>query len=146
MEAALRIFLKRGVVSVAFGDIFLEDLKAYRENNLAKLNMKAVFPIWKRNTRELIDSFIKLGYRAVLSCIDPRVLPPSFAGRMIDEEFVDDLPRSVDPCGENGEFHSFVFDGPLFKKPVRIGRGESVERDGFRFCDLIPETRDYLCL
>jgi uncharacterized protein (TIGR00290 family) len=146
MEAALRPFLTRGVVSVAFGDIFLEDLKIYRENNLAKIGMKGVFPIWKRNTAELIDSFIRLGYRAVLSCIDPRVLPPSFAGRMIDMEFVRDLPRSVDPCGENGEFHSFVFDGPLFKQPIKLTRGDSVERDGFWFCDLIPETREYLCL
>jgi uncharacterized protein (TIGR00290 family) len=146
MEAALRQFLARGVASVAFGDIFLEDLKAYREKNLAKLGMKAVFPIWKRDTRELINSFIRLGYRAVLSCIDPRVLPRSFAGRMIDAEFVHDLPGKVDPCGENGEYHSFVFDGPLFSEPVRIARGESVERDGFQFCDLIPETREYLCL
>jgi len=146
MEATLRSFLTQGVASVAFGDIFLEDLKAYREKNLEKLGMKAIFPIWKRETRELINTFITHGYRAVISCIDPRVLPPSFAGRMIDHEFVHDLPRNVDPCGENGEFHSFVFDGPLFKRPIQIGRGESLERDGFWFCDLIPETREYLCL
>lgn len=146
MEAALRQFLARGVASVAFGDIFLEDLKLYREKNLAKLGMEGIFPIWKQDTRELVGRFIRLGYRAVLTCIDPRVLPPSFAGRMIDDEFVEDLPQKVDACGENGEFHSFVFDGPLFKEPIRIGRGESVDRDGFRFCDLTPETREYLCL
>ncbi len=146
MEFALRRFLDSGIDNVAFGDIFLEDLKLYRENNLAKIGMKAIFPIWKEDTRELIARFVRLRYRAVLTCIDPRVLPPSFAGRMIDNEFVRDLPKSVDPCGENGEYHSFVFDGPLFKNPIRIGRGESVERDGFWFCDLIPETREYLCL
>jgi uncharacterized protein (TIGR00290 family) len=146
MEAALRPYLARRVTSVAFGDIFLQDLKIYRETKLASIGMTAQFPLWKRNTRELVNEFIARGYRAALSCIDPRVLPPSFVGRMIDNSLLADLPAGVDPCGENGEYHSFVFDGPLFHCPVRIVRGESVERDGFWFCDLIPETRENVCL
>jgi uncharacterized protein (TIGR00290 family) len=124
---------------VAFGDIFLEDLRAYREKNMAKIGMEAIFPVWKRDTRELARSFIESRFRARTVCVDPRVLNRSFAGRELDEDFFRDLPESVDPCGENGEFHTFVYDGPIFAKPVNCKTGEVVERDSFVFCDLIAE-------
>ena len=139
MEAALRISLKKGVRKVAFGDIFLEDLRAYREKNLARLGMTAIFPIWKRDTRELIRSFHASGFRAVAVCVDPKILAPSFAGRELDESFFRDLPPHADPCGENGEFHSFVFDGPIFHSPISVRTGEIVNRDGFVFCDILEE-------
>ena len=140
MEAAMRHFLSQGVRRVAFGDIFLEDLRVYRERNLARLDMRALFPIWKRDTRELIREFHALGFRAIAACIDPKVLSPSFAGRELDHSFFADLPPGVDPCGENGEFHTYVFDGPIFAHPVDVRVGETVERDGFVFCDLLPGT------
>ncbi len=139
MKDALEQHLARGVRHVAFGDIFLEDLRVYREQNLAKVGMEAVFPIWKRDTRELARELIRLGFRAITVCIDPRVLDPSFAGRELDESFFSDLPPGVDPCGENGEFHTFVFDGPIFRTPVPFRAGETVHRNGFYFCDLLPE-------
>jgi len=139
MEAALRISLEKGVRKVAFGDIFLEDLRAYREKNLARLGMTAIFPIWKRDTRELIRSFHASGFRAVAVCVDPKILAPSFAGRELDESFFRDLPPHADPCGENGEFHSFVFDGPIFHSPISVRTGEIVNRDGFVFCDILEE-------
>jgi uncharacterized protein (TIGR00290 family) len=139
MKEALEQYLARGVRRVAFGDIFLEDLRVYREQNLSKVGMEAVFPIWKRNTRELARELIRLGFRAIAVCIDPRVLDSSFAGRELDKSFFSDLPPGVDPCGENGEFHTFVFDGPIFRKPVQFRAGETVHRDGFYFCDLLPE-------
>jgi uncharacterized protein (TIGR00290 family) len=139
MKDALEQHLARGVRRVAFGDIFLEDLRVYREQNLAKVGMEAVFPIWKRDTRELARELIRLGFRAIAVCIDPRVLDSSFAGRELDESFFSDLPPGVDPCGENGEFHTFVFDGPIFRTPIRFRAGETVHRDGFYFCDLLPE-------
>ncbi len=138
MKEALTEHLAAGVKNVAFGDIFLEDLRVYRERNLDLLNMKGVFPIWMCDTRELADEFLHLGFKAIAVCIDPRVLDPSFAGRMLDESFFADLPPGVDPCGENGEFHSFVFDGPVFRTPVRFVSGEKVLREGFWFCDLLP--------
>jgi len=140
MEAAMRAQLASGVKTVAFGDIFLEDLREYRERNLAKLGMSARFPIWKRDTRELAESFCQAGFRAITACIDPRKLAPSFAGRELTPDFFADLPADVDPCGENGEFHTFVFDGPVFRAPVRFLRGEVVERDGFIYCDLLEES------
>jgi uncharacterized protein (TIGR00290 family) len=138
MKEALVENLARGVQRVAFGDIFLEDLRVYREKNLAQLGMVALFPIWKRDTRELARDFLRLGFRAITVCIDPRVLDMSFAGRVLDQSFFADLPPGVDPCGENGEFHTFVFDGPVFRTPVRFLTGEKVLRDGFYFCDLLP--------
>src|SRR5215472_12790165 len=138
MEEALRIQYKKGVRKVAFGDIFLEDLRAYREKNLARIGMTAIFPIWKRDTCELIRFFHARHFRAVAACIDPKVLAPSFAGRELDASFFHDLPPSADPCGENGEFHTFVFDGPIFRWPIPIRTGEVVHRDGFVFCDLFP--------
>ena len=138
MEAALRHFLKSGVRIVAFGDIFLEDLRLYREKNLARLEMQAVFPIWKRDTRELIRQFHAEKFRAVAVCVDPKLLELSFAGRELDAAFFADLPSNVDPCGENGEFHTFVFDGPIFTRPVNFTLGEVVLRDSFAFRDLVP--------
>lgn len=142
-----------------FGDIFLEDLKAYREAQLAKVQMTAVFPLWKRDTKKLINEFIDLGFKTVVVCVKAELLDKSFAGRIIDKEFLKDLPGNVDPCGENGEFHTFVFDGPIFKKPVLYKPGEKVFREykapeddknkcftnrpqtpasmGFWFCDLL---------
>jgi uncharacterized protein (TIGR00290 family) len=139
MKAVLERYQGKGVGSVAFGDIFLEDLKKYREVNLAKIGMTGVFPIWKRESRELASSFIDRGFKAIVTCIDSERLEKGFAGREFDSRFVRDLPSGVDPCGENGEFHSFVYDGPIFKKRVEVARGEIVLRDNrFYFCDLIP--------
>ena len=124
----------------AFGDVFLEDLREYRERQLARVDMQALFPIWKRDTRELIRAFVALGFGAVTTCVDPRVLDRSFHGREIDRAFLDRLPAGVDPCGENGEFHSFVYKGPIFEDPVRFSVGEIVLRDSFLFCDLVSES------
>ena len=137
-EACLR-FQERGVRHIAFGDIFLRDLRAYRERNLAELDMLAVFPLWGLDTRQLAARFLKKGFRAITVCIDPKKLDSSFAGRQLDASFFEDLPAGVDPCGENGEFHTFVFDGPVFRSPVRFRTGRIVERDCFVFCDLIPK-------
>ncbi len=138
MKQALAEHTARGVRHVAFGDIFLEDLRKYREQNLAQVGMEAIFPIWKRDTQELAHDFLRLKFRAIAVCVDPRVLDPSFAGRELDQSFFDDLPPGVDPCGENGEFHTFVFDGPIFHTPIRCVVGEKVTRDDFCFCDLLP--------
>lgn len=139
MREALEEHFARGVRTVAFGDIFLEDLRAYREKNLERVAMRAIFPIWKRSTRKLAREFVRQGFRAIAVCVDPRVLDASFAGRELDASFFADLPPGVDACGENGEFHTFVFDGPIFKQPVACRAGEKVMRDGFYFCDLLPE-------
>jgi uncharacterized protein (TIGR00290 family) len=135
-EAVLR-FRDRGVLHFAFGDIFLEDLRAYREQKLMRANMTALFPIWKIDTRELAARFVSDGFRAIAACIDPRKLDKSFAGRELDASFFRDLPEGVDPCGENGEFHTFVFDGPVFRTPIPVQVGRVVERDSFIFCDLL---------
>jgi uncharacterized protein (TIGR00290 family) len=137
MEEALRIHFENGVRKVAFGDIFLEDLRAYREKNLARIGMMGVFPIWKRNSRELIESFRAHGFRSVAVCVNPKLLDRAFAGRELDSSFFADLPPEVDCCGENGEFHTFAFDGPIFKEAIRFKLGERVERDSFVFCDLL---------
>lgn len=143
-----------------FGDIFLEDLKEYRVNQLEKVSFKAAFPLWKRNTKELVNEFIDLGFKAITVCVKEELLGQEFIGRIIDHEFIRDLPEGVDPCGEYGEFHSFVFDGPIFKNPIPFSIGEKVlkryknpdpdgndcglanETDpnkmGFWFCDLLP--------
>ncbi|HET6930446.1 MAG TPA: hypothetical protein VFI45_09000, partial [Candidatus Acidoferrum sp.] len=131
MEAALLHFFKQGIRRVAFGDIFLEDLRLYREKNLARVEMQALFPIWKRDTRGLIREFHAARFRSVAVCIDSKVLDPAFAGRELDESFFADLPPAVDPCGENGEFHTFAFDGPIFTRPVGFTLGEVVQRDSF---------------
>jgi uncharacterized protein (TIGR00290 family) len=137
-EEALLFFFEQGIRRVAFGDIFLEDLRVYREKNLARVAMQALFPIWKRDTRELIREFLAMRFRSIAVCIDSKVLDPSFAGRELDESFFTDLPADVDPCGENGEFHTFVFDGPIFSHPVGFTLGETVQRDSFIFRDLLP--------
>ena len=142
MEEALRFFYNQGVRKVAFGDIFLEDLRAYREKNLSRIGMTALFPIWKRDTWELIQFFHQQHFRAIAACIDSKVLDPSFAGRELDDSFFRDLPPSADPCGENGEFHTFVFDGPIFHSRIPVRTGEVVNRDGFVFCDLLPEMEE----
>jgi uncharacterized protein (TIGR00290 family) len=142
MEEALLMHFEQGVRKVAFGDIFLEDLRAYREKNLARMGMTALFPIWKRDTRELIRFFHAQRFRAIAACVDPKVLDPSFAGRELDESFFRDLPPTADPCGENGEFHTFDFDGPIFHTSIPVRTGEVVNRDGFVFCDLLPEMEE----
>jgi uncharacterized protein (TIGR00290 family) len=142
MKEALLMHFEQGVRKVAFGDIFLEDLRAYREKNLARMGMTALFPIWKRDTRELIRFFHAQRFRAIAACVDPKVLDPSFAGRELDESFFRDLPPTADPCGENGEFHTFDFDGPIFHTSIPVRTGEVVNRDGFVFCDLLPEMEE----
>jgi uncharacterized protein (TIGR00290 family) len=136
-EVVLR-FRDRGVRHVAFGDIFLEDLRAYREQKLVAADMTALFPIWKVDTRELAARFLRDKFRAIAVCIDPKKLDASFAGRELDASFFRDLPPGVDPCGENGEFHTYVFDGPVFRSPIPVQVGAVVERDSFVFCDLMP--------
>jgi uncharacterized protein (TIGR00290 family) len=142
MEEALRRHFDEGVRRVAFGDIFLEDLRAYRERNLARIGMTALFPIWKRDTQELIRSFHARRFRAIAVCIDSKALDPTFVGRELDESFFRDLPPHADPCGENGEFHTFVFDGPIFRSPIPVRTGEIVHRDGFVFCDLVSRIEE----
>jgi len=136
-EAVLR-FREQGILHIGFGDIFLEDLRVYREQKLMRADMTALFPIWKIGTRELAARFLHDGFRAIAACIDPKKLNKSFAGRELDASFFRDLPAGVDPCGENGEFHTFVYDGPILRSPVPVQVGQVVERDSFVFCDLLP--------
>lgn len=149
----------KGYTHSIFGDIFLEDLRQYREEKLATAGFQAFFPLWKRNTTELVHEFIELGFQSVIVCTKAELLDESFVGRIIDHDLLKDLPANVDPCGENGEFHSFVFNGPIFKYPIPFTLGEKVWRTynapsntsnlcssqnhpqkqmGFWFCDLIP--------
>ncbi len=125
------------VETVAFGDLFLEDVRAYREEQLRAAGRRGRFPLWHRDTTETARHFIALGFRATLVCVDPRHLPASFAGRAYDERLLADLPAAVDPCGENGEFHTFVHDGPIFRQPIECENGEVVGREGFVFCDVL---------
>jgi uncharacterized protein (TIGR00290 family) len=127
------------VEEVAFGDLFLEDIRAYRESRLATVGKHARFPVWGRDTVSLARRFLAAGFRAILVCVDPRALDPSFAGRDYDERLLAELPAGVDPCGENGEFHTFVTAGPILERPIDCRRGEVVERDGFVFCDLLDD-------
>ena len=138
MHELLLRYRARGVSRVVFGDLFLEDIRRYRETNLATLNMRGFFPLWLKDTRELAHDFIAAGFRAILVCIDPTQISPAFCGREFDESLLAELPASADPCGENGEFHTFVYDGPIFRQPVPLIKGEVVQRDGFWFCDLLP--------
>lgn len=158
MEKTLQELKMKGATTSIFGDIFLEDLRQYREDKLSQLNLKGVFPLWKIPTSQLIRDFIDVGFKAIITCVNEKYLDKSFAGRIIDKEFVDDLPANVDPCGENGEFHTFVYEGPIFQKPISFEKGEIVykkyepakqehnsnsnENDspftaGFWYCDLI---------
>ncbi len=140
MGAVLAEAMAQGVSGCAFGDLFLEDIRAYRDRQLARIGMEALYPVWGQDTRALLQEFLDLGFQTVIVCVDPRKLSPDFVGRVIDRAFFAELPQGVDPCGENGEFHTFVFDGPIFRKPVAFSVGERVLRDGFWFCDLIPQT------
>lgn len=160
MEEKVNEISNEGIHHSIFGDIFLEDLKKYRENKLRPLGIEGVFPLWKISTKELMKEFIELGFKAIIVCINGEFLNQSFCGRMIDQSFVNDLPDNVDVCGENGEYHSFVFDGPIFHKPILFEKGDIVYREytkpkdtkdehnnfmnpeeknyGFYFCDLLP--------
>ncbi len=148
-----------GYTHSVFGDIFLEDLKKYREDNLEAIGIEAVFPLWKKDTKKVITEFIDLGFKAITVCINAKVLDKSFCGREVDLEFIKSLPANVDPCGENGEFHTFVYDGPNFKEPINFEIGEIIEKrytpskteddcfkdktrswdTAFWYCDLIPK-------
>lgn len=151
MEALLLEYKSQGVTKVIFGDIFLEDLRAYRENNLNKVGLGAVFPLWKKNTSELMNEFFSLGFRTVTCCVNDAYLTEKEVGVEITKEFIKKLPQNVDPCGENGEYHTFCFDGPVFKTPVKFLHGEKVYKPleikttdnagnnkGFWFADLLP--------
>jgi len=139
MKSMLMKYKNLGINKVIFGDIFLEDLRRYREQNLSNIGMSGIFPLWKRNTKELAIRFIELGFKAIITCVDSKVLNKKFVGKCYDLDFLDELPPDVDPCGENGEFHSFVYDGPIFQDKIKIQRGEVVLRDNrYYFCDLIP--------
>jgi len=135
---ALRRAESQGVEAVAYGDLFLEDIRAYREKLHQATRLKTVFPLWLRPTAELAREMIRAGFKAIVTCVDPAKLSPDFAGRDFDLDFLAELPPGVDPCGENGEFHTFVYDGPIFRKPVRVAKGEVVAREGFAVQDLIP--------
>jgi uncharacterized protein (TIGR00290 family) len=137
LGAALASTELSAVDEVAFGDLFLEDVRAYRESRLATAGKRARFPLWGRDTAILARRFLAAGFRAILVCVDPRKLDPAFAGRDYDERLLADLPAGVDPCGENGEFHTFVTAGPVLDRSIECRRGEVVERQGFLFCDLL---------
>lgn len=141
MERALASPPLDEVATVAFGDLFLEDVRAYREERMSRTRREAIFPLWGRDTGALARRFIAAGFRATLVCVDPARLDPSFVGRAYDEELLADLPPGVDPCGENGEFHTFVHAGPIFDAPLEVERGEVAIRDGFAFQDLVRGER-----
>ncbi|MEJ2147751.1 MAG: adenine nucleotide alpha hydrolase [Acidobacteriota bacterium] len=139
MATLCRAAMAEGIRTFAFGDLFLEDIREYRVKRLETLGLKAIFPLWRHLTRELATRMIRGGVRARLTCLDPRKLDPKWIGADFDMEFVEQLPPGVDPCGENGEFHTCVTGGPMFDYPLEVHRGEIVERDGFVFIDLIGE-------
>lgn len=138
MRALLERALSEGVTHMAFGDLFLPDVRAYREQQLAGTGLTPVFPLWGLDTGELARDMVRAGLRAILTCVDPRRLDRSFAGRTFDETLLAALPAGVDPCGEHGEFHTFCYAGPAFRRPIAVETGETVERDGFVFADLRP--------
>lgn len=127
-----------GIEHIVFGDLYLADIRAYREENLAQVGMRALFPLWQRNTTALAREMIASGLVAHVACLDPRQIDRRFAGRRFDQTFLDDLPAGVDPCGENGEFHTVVTAGPMFDAPIPVAVGETVEREGFVFTDVVP--------
>ena len=163
MKLQLLEFKKQEVQYSVFGDIFLEDLRKYREEKLANAGIEGIFPLWKNDTSVLIEEFLDLGFKTIVTCVNERFLDKRFAGRIIDKQFIEDLPDNVDVCGENGEFHTFTFDGPIFSKPIAFETGEIVYRKyerpktessneacnsnsdstafdyGFWYCDLIPK-------
>jgi uncharacterized protein (TIGR00290 family) len=139
MSEALAAFRAEGIDSVAFGDLHLRDVREYRETMLRSVGMRALFPIWGGDTGTLARDFVDSGFRAITTCVDTEQLDASFAGRWLDHRFLQDLPAGVDPCGENGEFHTFVVDGPIFPRPLTVRTGDSVLRDDrFQYCDLLP--------
>ena len=140
MSEMLSFWKKKGVTHVIFGDLFLEDIRKYREEKITQIDLTPVFPVWGKDTANLAREMLGIGFRAVICCVDPRKLDAQFAGREFDSSLVRDLPANVDPCGENGEFHTFVYDGPIFKKPIPVQVGERVMRDGFQFVDLTART------
>lgn len=127
-----------GVRHVIFGDLYLEGIRRYREEELARSGMSCVFPLWQKGTKKLALSFVKQGFRAVVCAINPKMLDASFCGREFDEKFLDDLPTSVDPCGENGEFHTFAYAGPIFDREIVVQKRDIVMKEGFYFADLLP--------
>jgi len=137
MGQAMRSYQEQGINTVAFGDLFLEDLRAWREKNLATIGMRGIFPIWKRDTTALAGEIISSGFRAYLSCVEGK-LGKEFAGRAYDRNLLKDLPPGVDPCGENGEFHTYVYDGPIFNRPVDVRVGQIVTCEGRHYADLLP--------
>ena len=137
MRGVLERYLTLGVSHVVFGDVFLEDVRRYRDENLDKLGMKGIYPLWKLDTTDLAHRFIDLGFKAIITCVDSKTLDRKFVGKLFDEQFLSELPPKVDPLGENGEFHSFVYEGPIFRERISYTRGEVVLRDNrFYYCDL----------
>lgn len=138
MEDVCAAIKAQGVRHIVFGDLFLEDIRAYRIEKLGAVGIEPIFPLWQRDTENLAREMISTGLVAYIACLDPRKLAPGFAGRRFDETFLRELPASVDPCGENGEFHTVVTAGPMFATPIPVSIGETVERDGFVFTDIVP--------
>lgn len=136
MGRAVKRAAGEGVTCIAFGDLFLQDIRSYRESRMAGSGIEPIFPLWQRDTQELAEEMIEGGLRARLTCVDPRILSSDFAGREFDENLLRDLPAGVDPCGERGEFHTFAYDGPMFRSAVPVSVGETVSREGFVFTDL----------
>lgn len=141
MQGVCRTAVEQGVSAIAFGDLFLEDIRAYRERQLRGTGLEPLFPLWQIPTRQLAEEMIASGLRAKLVCVDPKKLSPDFAGRDFDRKLLADLPAGVDPCGENGEFHTCVYAGPMFREQIPITTGDCVERDGFCFADVMASTR-----
>ncbi|SNQ41964.1 Dph6-related ATP pyrophosphatase [Cellulophaga lytica] len=161
MKTTMQGLITEGYTHAVFGDIFLEDLKKYREDKLKEVGVKGVFPLWKQDTKVLLKELLQLGFKAITVCVNAKLLDESFVGREVDESFFNDLPENVDPCGENGEFHTFVYDGPIFKQPVSFTVGEKVQKGyaptknkddncfkkdedttwdtSFWYCDLLPK-------
>jgi len=137
MRAACAKAIDAGIEAVAFGDLFLEDVRQYREDRMRGIGLTPVFPVWKLDTRQLIRDMWAGGVRSRIVCLDPRKIPASFAGRDLNAKLVDEFPPGIDPCGENGEFHTFVYDGPMFMHGIPVQNGETVTRDGFVFTDLL---------
>jgi diphthamide synthase (EF-2-diphthine--ammonia ligase) len=137
MSNALHFLKRLGIDAMAFGDLYLQDIRQYRETRFGNCGLELLFPIWGLPTRQLAEEMLQAGMKARLSCVDPRVIPPEWAGRDYDEKLLAELPTSADPCAENGEFHTFVYSGPILRSPIPIVNGEIVERDGFVFCDLL---------
>jgi uncharacterized protein (TIGR00290 family) len=138
MAGACRRAVEEGIDAVVFGDLFLRDIREYRERTLRGTGLEPLFPLWEIPTRDLAGKMIQSGMRARITCVDKKVLDASFAGRNFDASFLADLPPHVDPCGENGEFHSFAYDGPMFSRPIPVTVGELRDADGFVFADLLP--------